>query len=231
VSVDVTAVLPRGLVVSCQAAPGSPLRDTDVMVAMARAAEAGGAVAIRAEGAADVSAIKAATRLPVIGIKKVTRGSSPVYITPQFDDACELVDAGADIVALDGTARPRPHGEQLARIVSRIHELGICVMADVDSPEAGRYARDAGADVLATTLSGYMGGEVPDRPDFELVHELRAHQGLPVIAEGRMATPADVATAFAHGAYAVVVGTAITDLVTVTRRFAAAAQPSPDAGR
>ena len=131
---------------------------------MARAAEAGGAAAIRANGAADVAAIRAVTSLPLIGLNKLGDPGG-VYITPTFASAVGIVEAGADLVALDGTLRPRPDGALLADQIARIHdELGVPVLADVDTLEAGLAAREAGADLVATTLSGYTNGHVrPDR--------------------------------------------------------------------
>jgi N-acylglucosamine-6-phosphate 2-epimerase len=79
---DALGPLEGGLVVSVQAPEDSPLGATAHMVAIARAAEAGGAAAIRAEGAADVAAIEAAVALPVIGLKKRRVAGSDVYITP-----------------------------------------------------------------------------------------------------------------------------------------------------
>ena len=221
---DPFAAARGGLVVSAQAPPGSPLRAPELMAAMARAAAAGGARAIRAEGAADVRAIKAAVGLPVIGLRKRELADSEVYITPELRDAGELVAAGADAIALDATLRPRPGGQSAADFIARLRaELGVPLLADVDGFEAGVAAREAGADAVATTLSGYTGGEVPAEPDIELVRRLAAELDCPVLAEGRYGTPDAVRAAFGAGAHAVVVGTAITDPLALTRRFAAAA--------
>ena len=221
---DPFAAARGGLVVSAQAPPGSPLRAPEHMAAMARAAAAGGARAIRAEGAADVRAIKAAVGLPVIGLRKRELPDSEVYITPELRDAGELVAAGADAIALDATLRPRPGGLSAADFIARLRaELGVPLLADVDGFEAGVAAREAGADAVATTLSGYTGGEVPAEPDIELVRLLAAELDCPVLAEGRYGTPDAVRAAFGAGAHAVVVGTAITDPLALTRRFAAAA--------
>ncbi|MER6948212.1 N-acetylmannosamine-6-phosphate 2-epimerase [Nonomuraea sp. NPDC000554] len=212
------------VVVSCQAPEGNPLRTPAHMAAMARAAELGGARGIRAEGAADIAAIKARCALPVIGIRKIHREGCPVFITPTFDDAVALAGAGADLIAADGTERPRPGGETLPELIRRVHdELGVPVMADVDSLESGLFAADSGADLIATTLSGYTGSDHhPDEPDLELVRALSETQPVPVVAEGRIWSPDHVAGAFAAGAFAVVVGTAITNPVDITRRFVAA---------
>jgi N-acylglucosamine-6-phosphate 2-epimerase len=213
------AVPARSLVVSCQAKPGSPFRGPEPMALMARAAKAGGAGAIRANGPADIAAIRAVVDLPIIGIHKVgdPRG---VFITPTAEAAAEVVRAGADIVAVDGTARPRPDKRSLAEQIRFIHgELGVAVIADVDSVESGVAAREAGADFVATTLSGYLGGPVPAEPDVELVRMLAGKLDCPVIAEGRIRTPAHVIAACDAGAHAVVVGSAITNPMDITRRL------------
>jgi N-acylglucosamine-6-phosphate 2-epimerase len=212
-----------GLVVSCQAPAGSPLARTEHIVALARAAESGGARGIRAEGADDVAAVKEAVALPLIGLRKRAVAGSDVYITPELADARAVAAAGADIVAVDATRRRRPGGLDSERFLGRvIRELEQPLLADVDCFEAGLAARAAGAAAVATTLSGYTGGPVPEGPDLELVARLAAELDCPVLAEGRYATPEDVHDAFDAGAFAVVVGAAITDPVALTRRFAAA---------
>jgi N-acylglucosamine-6-phosphate 2-epimerase len=230
------AALRDGLVVSCQAPPGSPLRAPEHMVAMARAAALGGAVGIRAEGAADIAAIKGEVDLPLIGLRKLDVEGSEIYITPTLESAREMVDAGADILALDATLRARPDGVSAADFIRRIHaELAIPILADVDTLEAGVRAAEAGADAVATSLAGYTGGsqpgidphypgrsDSPADPDVDLVAALAAELDCPVVAEGRYATREHVAAAFAAGAFAVVVGAAITDPVVLTRRLASA---------
>lgn len=213
---------PGTLVVSCQAGPENPLYGPAGMALMAQAAEAGGAGGIRANGPADVAAIRAVTDLPIIGIHKVGDPAG-VFITPTYDAAAGVVAAGADLIALDGTLRPRPDGQRLADQIARIHtELGVPVMADVDTLEAGLAARDAGADLVATTLSGYTNGRTPTGPDVELVRQLVAKLDCPVVAEGRIRTPEDVRSVCDAGAYAVVVGHAITNPMDLTARLAGA---------
>ena len=230
---DPFEALRGGLVVSTQAPEGSPLAGTEHMVAMARAAEAGGADGIRAEGAEDVRAIKQAVGLPVIGLRKRRVAGSDVYITPELEDARAVASAGADIVAVDATLRPRPGGVTAERFLAEVaRELRRPLLADVDSLAAGRAARAAGADAVATTLAGYTGGDdVPAEPDIELVAALAAELDCPVLAEGRYATPEQVRAALDAGAFAVVVGTAITDPVALTRGFAAACGKGVHAAR
>ena len=213
---------PGTLVVSCQAGPDNPLHGPTGMALMARAAEAGGAGAIRANGPEDVAAIRAVTDLPIIGIHKLGDPAG-VFITPTYEAAAGVVAAGADLVALDATLRPRPDGQPLAHQIARIHtELGVPVMGDVDTLEAGLAARDAGADLVATTLSGYTNGRTPTGPDVDLVRQLVAKLDCPVIAEGRIRTPEDVRRVCDAGAYAVVVGQAITDPTDLTARLVGA---------
>ena len=149
-------LIPKGaLVISCQARADNPLHGPVYMSAMAQAAEAGGARGIRANGEADVAAIRAVTKLPIIGIAKVWDDRFPVYITPGFEQAAQVARAGADIVGIDATPRPR-NGEPVDRLIGRIKaELGREVFADIATLEEGRAAQAAGATYVATTLAGY----------------------------------------------------------------------------
>jgi putative N-acetylmannosamine-6-phosphate epimerase len=215
-------ILPRGLIVSCQARADNPLHGPLFMGAMARAAAEGGAVAIRANGAADVAAVKAAG-LPVIGINKLF-GEFPVYITPDIEAARAV--AAADVIAVDCTPRPRA-GEPPAVLVPRIiAELGRPVFADISTLDEGLAAEQMGAAWVATTLAGYTEatrGAGPG-PDLGLVAALARRLSVPVIAEGRYTTPALVRAGLDAGAHAVVVGTMITNPREITRAFAAAAR-------
>lgn len=210
--------LQSGLIVSCQALPHEPLHGAPIMARMARAAHEGGAVGIRANGPDDVRAIREVVTLPLIGLFK--DGTEGVYITPTLAHARAIIEAGADIIALDATPRPRPNGERLEQIIAAIHALGRLVMADISTVDEGCAAEAAGADLISTTLSGYTPYS-PQRsdPDLDLVQRLVGRVQLPVIAEGRIATPAHLVAAFQAGAYAVVVGGAITRPQMITRTF------------
>lgn len=213
----------RRLVVSVQAAPDSPLAPPEHLAAIARAVVAGGAGAIRTEGVAAVRAIREAVDVPVIGlVKRRTRGSD-VYITPDLEDALAVAEAGAELVAVDATERPRTDGAVGAEFVAAVcAELPGRVIADVDSASAGRAAAAAGAAAVATTLSGYTGADTMAGPDIALVAQLSQEIDVPVLAEGRYSTSEEVWAAFGAGAFAVVVGTAITDPEELTRRLATA---------
>lgn len=217
---DPIATLTGGLIVSCQAYPGEPLRHPETTAQMAEAVVAGGAVAIRAQGLADISFIKGRTTVPLIGLWK--DGHDGVFITPTLRHARAVRDAGAEIIALDGTRRPRPDGLTLADTIARLRDSGpTLIMADCGSLDDALAARDAGADLIGTTLAGYT----DDRPrttgpDLELLTQIIAHlPDLPIVAEGRIHTPEQARAALNTGAHAVVVGTAITHPTTITNWF------------
>lgn len=194
---------------------------------MALAARDGGAVAIRANGPDGIAAVRAAG-LPVIGIHKVFSDQHPVYITPDFAAAAAIVAAGADIVALDCTARPRD-GEPVDLLVRRIREeLGAEVFADISTLDEGLAAADWGVSYVATTLSGYTEATQPkpEAPDLHLLEALASRLSVPVVAEGRYNTPPLVRQGFDAGAHAVVVGTMITNPREITRRFVQGGVPA-----
>jgi len=207
------------LIVSCQALEEEPLHGAQIMAQMAVAACIGGAAAIRANGPADIRAIKRAVDLPVIGLYK--QGDSGVYITPTFEAAAEIAAAGADVIALDCTERPRPDGAPLADLLARIHhELRLPTFADVAALPEAQAAVAAGAAMAAPTLSGYTDARPPlEGPDFELLAQMINHLPIPVIAEGRVTTPEQARRALDLGAWAVVVGSAITRPRSIAARF------------
>ncbi len=215
-----------GLIVSCQAQPGSPVYGPKYMAAFARCAEMAGAVGLRVNGPADVRAVRKAVTLPIIGIYKLRTEQYPVYITPSVQAARQVVRAGANIVAIDATHRPRESGLSPEQLIAAIHEtLGCPVMADVDSLEEGIAAAQAGADIVATTMAGYTQARpMTSGPDLDLLRELSDRLSVPVICEGRVQRPEDVRRAFEAGAYAVVVGTAITNPTAIAQSFVNAAK-------
>ncbi len=119
------------LVVSCQAYPGDPLEDTEVLRRMALAALGGGAAGLRVNSAEHIAALRRDTSLPIIGIHK-EYGPSDLRITPDFAAARALAASGASMIALDCTNHPWPNGDPWQEIVRRIHaELHLPVMADI----------------------------------------------------------------------------------------------------
>lgn len=214
----ILAQLRGGLVVSCQAESGEPLHGSSHMAAMAAAAALGGAVGIRANTPQDIAAIRQVVNLPIIGIFKLDIPGYAVRVTPTVESAIAVAHAGADIIALDCTSRPHPDGLHRDEHIRLIHEqTNLPLMADISNYEEGIAAQEAGADLVATTLSGYTEDTpVPDEPDFELLRKLASTLSCPVVAEGRITTPAQAAEAIRLGAFAVVVGSAITRPALIT---------------
>jgi N-acylglucosamine-6-phosphate 2-epimerase len=222
VTLKLTTLEPlRGqLIVSAQAYPGEPMRDPRTMAQVAASAVIGGAAAIRVQGIADIQFTRSAVEVPVIGLWK--DGHDGVFITPTLRHALACANAGAHIVAIDGTRRERPDGLDLAQTISGIHtESNALVMADCGSLADAVAAAEAGADLIGTTLAGYS-GERPktEGPDLDLLAGIAAGGlGKPLIAEGRVHTPAQARQALDAGAFAVVVGTAITHPASITGWF------------
>ncbi|MDX2033844.1 MAG: N-acetylmannosamine-6-phosphate 2-epimerase [Blastocatellia bacterium] len=210
-----------GLIVSCQAPAGSPLDDPYIISAMARTAELHGAAGVRIKSPSHIAATKLRVRVPIIGIDKVVTEGSDVYITPTFDVARQIAAAGAQILAIDATRRPRPGGETLDLLLPRIQtELQRPVMADVAQLDEGLFAADCGADLVATTLCGYTAEtRGASLPALDLIERLARRLDLPVVCEGGVASPDDVKRAFDSGAFAVVVGAAITGISQLVARF------------
>lgn len=210
-----------GLIVSCQATDENPLADPEVMARMARAAEIGGAVGVRVESPADITAVMEITSIPCLGIYKVDYEGSDVRITPTRRDTRAIIQTGAQMIALDATNRPRPHGEALADSVAAIHDSGALAFGDCATRDDLEGAIAAGCDAIGTTLSGYTAESANDstEPDLDLLAWFVTHSPVPVYAEGRYWNPQHVAAAFELGAHCVVVGTAITNPMKTTSYF------------
>lgn len=212
------------LIVSCQALEGEPLyiEDSSVMPLMARAAKQAGAAAIRTNGVRDVIGIKEETNLPIIGIIKKGYEGYEQYITVTMDEIDQLVQAGADIIAMDCTLRERVDGRSVSEFIQTIKEKypQIILMADISNLEEGINAWKSGIDMVGTTLSGYTEYTLKlEEPDFKLIEDLAKNIDIPIIAEGRIHTPEQATKALDLGAHAVVVGGAITRPLEIATRF------------
>lgn len=234
---SVLAVLKGGLIVSCQASKGEPLCKPEIIGALCQSALSGGARALRLEGLSNISFVRKLTneqnRVPIIGITK-TEGLSKdqaldqVYITSTLEEAIGVARAGADIVALDATLRPRKDNLCLQETIEKIHQqTGALVWADTATIEEAHQAQKAGADIVSTTLYGYTREtELPAdaEPSFEFLERCINELDVPVILEGRVWHPEQVERAIKLGAHAVVVGSAITRPHLITERFVKATQ-------
>jgi len=220
--------LDKGLIVSCQAPVDSPLYEPSIIAAIAQASVQRGAVAVRIDTPAHVVAVRQRCEVPIIGLWKQVAPHYEVYITPQFHHAVAIAEAGADIIAIDATTRPRPGGETLKALVQKIHqELQKPVMADVDTLESAIAAVEAGADIVGTTLYGYTAETKQQKPPgFDLLNAIVSKLQVFTICEGGIASPAMARQALDLGADAVVVGTAITGIDLQVQAYQAAIQAS-----
>ena len=221
---NILALLESSLIVSCQAPPDSPLHEPEIIAAIAQACVNQGAKGVRIDTPAHIQAVrKRLPDTPIIGLWKQTDLASEVYITPRFQDAVAIAQAGADIIAIDATNRKRPQAETLSDLIRKIQqELGKPVMADIDTVANGLAAAELGADLVATTLYGYTAAtQHLSPPGYDLLKELKAKLEIPVICEGGIASPNMAQQALELGAFAVVVGTAITGIDLQTQAFQA----------
>lgn len=215
--------LKGSIIVSSQAMPDEPFYDEKCMIAMMQSVINGGADGFRVAGARDVRNAKM-FGVPVIGLTKPDKlpenRDSVVYITPTIKDVDLLADAGADIIAFDGTPRKR-EGCTLDDIINRVHEFGRIAMADISTLEEGINCSNLGADIISTTLSGYTdeSKDSCEGPDFKLLEGLVKRIDKPVVLEGRIWNPEEVKKAFELGAYAVVIGSVITRPQLIVKRF------------
>ncbi|WP_234340150.1 N-acetylmannosamine-6-phosphate 2-epimerase [Gorillibacterium timonense] len=217
-----TALMKRGIIVSCQALPGEPLHGGDTMLKMAAAAYQGGAVGIRANGPEDIAMIKREIPLPVIGLFKRTQEGSDVFITPTRAEVIAVIEAGADIVAMDVTDREN-RLEQVKELLACIHAAGRLAMADISTFEEGIAAEKLGFDYVSTTLSGYTPySPQQNGPDLALVKRLAGALTVPLFMEGKVARPEEALQALDAGAKYVVVGSAITRPKWITETYTSA---------
>ena len=212
------------VVVSVQAMPDEPLYKEECLNAMMQSVMNGGAKTLRVAGVRDVKNAKK-LNATVIGITKPDKlpdnWKEVVYITPTTIETKALIEAGADIIAFDGTSRPRPDDCKLEDIIKLIKDNNRLAMADISTVEEGINCKKLGADILSTTLSGYTMESLSDsdEPDYELLKELVEQTNMPIILEGRIWEPHQVKKAFELGAHAVVIGSAITRPQLITKRF------------
>ncbi|MBL8212930.1 MAG: putative N-acetylmannosamine-6-phosphate 2-epimerase [Bryobacterales bacterium] len=221
---DVLRRMEGKLLVSCQAPDEDPFAQPESLARFARTAEMGGAAGIRANGMADVRAIRDVVKLPLIAIDKQVWSDGRILITGSLERARELLrTTGAEMIAVDVTARGQRFGA-LDR-VRALKQDGAIVLADIARVEEAVAAVEAGADAVLSTMHGYT-DETAHTTGFDpgLIAVLRQAVPVPVIAEGRIHRPEQAAAAMQAGAWAVIVGTAITRPEVITRGFVEAVE-------
>ncbi len=220
---EILKKLEKTLIVSCQAPINSPLHQPNIIAAIAQASINQKAAGVRIDTPSHVEATRQLMPdIPIIGLWKQQIPGYEVYITPRLQDAQAIAKAGADIIAIDATSRKRPEGETLSHLITKIHELGKLVMADVDTIENGLAAANAGVDLVGTTLYGYTSEtQHLQPPGYSLLDDLVKQLDIPIICEGGIASPSMAQKSLDLGAYAVVVGTAITGIDLKVKDFRA----------
>lgn len=215
--------LKNKVIISVQAMPAEPLYKEEALTAMMQSVVNGGAQGLRVAGVRDVKNAKKLFDIPVIGITKPDvlppNWKEIVYITPTMKDVEDIIAAGADVIAIDGTLRP--HDCPVEDMVKKIHDAGRLVMADIATFKEGVYCKEIGFDIVSTTLSGYTQESLSDlnEPDFKLLEKLAKEVQIPVILEGKIWEPEQVRHAFELGAHSVVIGSAVTRPQLITKRF------------
>ncbi len=135
----------------------------------------------------------------------------PIEDTDKFDEKIALLlDDPVAMVSFTFGIPPRS-------VIAALRQAGSVVVQTVTTAEEAAQARDAGADMLAVQAAaagGHSGTLSPRRPLtpvplVDLVEQIVATVGLPVLAAGGLATPSAVADVIRAGAAAAVVGTVL----------------------
>ena len=218
--------LKNQIIVSLQASSNEPLYDENCIMAMAKSLiELGGVRALRLAGERDIKNIKKLyPDIIIIGITKPDKipenYKELVYITPTVSDCEKVINAGADIVAFDGTMRKRANDEKLVDLINFIHSKNKLAMADCATFQEAKNASTLGCDIISTTLSGYTKEteNYPNTPDYELVKQISSLNKFAIL-EGKIWEKKDVSRAFKVGADAVVIGSAITRPQLIFKHF------------
>ena len=219
--------LKNKIIISLQAMPDEPLYEENCIIAFAKSLiDLGGVKALRLAGARDIRNIKFLyPDCIVIGITKPDKipdnYKELVYITPNISDCKKIIEAGADIIALDATMRKRPNNETLEDLLKYIKENNKLAMADIATYEEAKNAYELGFDIVSTTLSGYTieTQNKPNTPDFDLVKKIKENLDIFTILEGKIWEKQEAKKAFEFGADAVVIGSAVTRPQLIAKRF------------
>jgi N-acylglucosamine-6-phosphate 2-epimerase len=214
--------LKNGLIVSCQSEGEDPFNSVEGITLFAKAAVMGGAVGIRSRELEKTKSIVSSVDVPVIGLTKSNFPDGFVRITGSFDEVENILQSGCHMIAVDGTFRER-EGLTGPLFIKEIKKRFNClVMADIAEFNEGIASADNGADCVSSTLSGYTPNTINIRkiePDYLLVEKLANTLAVPVIAEGKINSPEFAGKMIQYGAWAVVVGTAITRPRVITEWF------------
>ena len=149
--------LKGGLIVSCQTQKDEPIYTPDMVVKMAECAKWAGAVGLRINSPEQIRQVKEANLgLPIIGLYKVWHDDTCVFITPTMKEVDAIVEAGADIIALDCTKETTHEGTQAWDLIKEVRKKypDHLIFADCATIEEAKRASDNGAEIVAPTLYG-----------------------------------------------------------------------------
>lgn len=215
--------LKGGIIVSCQIEKHAPCYSDEIVELMVKSAIWGGACGLRINGEENIKNTRKLTELPIIGLIKVFRNDTDVFMTPSMIEVQKVIEAGADIVAIDGTDR-QIDGHQANQIIGEIKKKypETIIFADVRDEIDAISSLELGADIVAPTFYRFKedakSTDLPDWQMFSKMCEVCKGKGM-VMMEGKVWTPDDAIRAFHYGADAVVVGSAITRPHLITQRF------------
>ena len=219
------------VIVSCQGDPATnPVGTPENLTLMAKCAVLGGCAGFRANMPENIAAIKKEfPDIPMIGIWKIMTEGNDVYITPTIEAIDKLVELGCEIIAMDGTDRVNANGEKAYTLITKAKEKypEVLIMADVADLNDAKLSAAAGADICSTTLSGYTDytKDKVGKCDFELIKQIKdANLGIFIITEGKIWTREDALKAYECGTDSIVIGTAITNPISITKRFVKAVE-------
>lgn len=220
---EILSSLRNGLIVSCQVKKEDPQYQDHCIEALAKAAIWGGADGLRINEPQNIAAVRDITELPIIGLKKIFRSDTEVFMTPDMESVEECLRAGADIIAVDGTPRPID-GRKGNAIISEVKRKypNVLILADVRDEKDAVEALELGADIVAPTFYRFSpNAKTTEAVDWKMVTRLleTCKGKAAVFMEGKIWTPDEAIKALYYGCHAVVVGSAITRPQLITRRF------------
>ena len=212
--IDIFQKVKGRLIVSCQAEEGSPFNSPEGVGAFAQCAAQGGAAGIRSCGIEKTDYLIKHSHLPVIGLTKSHFPDGFVRITGSFREVEALIAIGTPLIAVDGTFRLRENGLTGPEYIRNLKKkyTGVKIMSDISTVDECGY-------------TPYTVEESHNGPSLEILRQcVNALPECPVFAEGRYNTPLEAAKGIENGAWAVVVGSAITRPHLITKWFSEALQ-------
>lgn len=216
--------LRKGLILSCQVRETDPMYSDDIIVKLVACGEWGGACAYRINEPQNVKAVRAVTDKPIIGLWKINPDEADVFITPSMKEVDAVIEAGADIIAVDCTDRVNSEGVKAYEIIKEIKKKypEVLILADIRNAEEAVRAAELGAHMVAPTLYRFSeDAKSTSEPDFRELAKIVEEIGdkAKVVMEGKINTPDQAIKALYLGAYSVVVGSAITRPHLTTLRY------------